>query len=242
MMKEDFSYITPLAYSLLSEPNIAYVIVKDKEGITVNQKGETTIDKANIFIEKVPLEYFQEKVGEVEIGLKKTSLNEQRKSLFSDTLITALVISFLSLLFSFIISKGMISPIRKLIAATKKLTAGERNVQVRENGIIEIQELSISFNKMAETIHNHEKILVNEIKEATKDLSEKMNILEAIANISSSVLEDKIQRFAVLKNTLESIKKYSKANHISLAFLDNKDELDIHELDQAGSLHFSYTT
>lgn len=237
MLEGDYSHISPLTYSLLSEPNIAYVIVKDKGGITVDQKGETTIDKDLIIIEKESLEYFQEKVGTIEIALKTNSLVEQRKDLFSDTLLTALIISFISLLFSFIISKGMSAPIRKLITATKKLTVGERNVQVVEKGIIEIQELSIAFNKMSQTINSHEKILVSEINKATKDLSEKVAILEALANISSSVLEDKIQRFQVMKSTLESLKKHSKANHISLAFLGNKDELDIYELDLNGNLH-----
>ena len=46
---------------------------------------------------------------------------------------------------------------------------------------------------MGETIDNHEKILVNEINKATKDLSEKVAILEVLGNISNSVLEDDIQ-------------------------------------------------
>lgn len=237
MLRGDYSSITPLAYSLLDEPNIAYVIVKDKNGTTVNQKGDTTIDQSSIVLEKFPLDYFQEKVGTIEIALKTSTLVEQRKTLFSDTLITALVISLISLLVSFVISKGMSSPIKKLIFATKKLTAGERNVQVLEKGTIEIQELSAAFNQMSQTINSHEKILVNEINKATADLSEKVAILESLANISSSVLEDKIQRFGVLKNTLESIKKHSKANHISLAFIGNKEALEIYEIDHTGNLH-----
>ena len=39
MLEGKYSQISPLTYSLQSEPNIAYVIVKDKDGITVNQKG-----------------------------------------------------------------------------------------------------------------------------------------------------------------------------------------------------------
>jgi nitrogen fixation/metabolism regulation signal transduction histidine kinase len=230
MMKGDYSFITPLAYSLVSEPNIAYVIVRDKEGTTVNQKGDATMDKDKeknpYLVEKVPLEYFKEKVGEIEIGLRTTTLKEQRRALFYDTLITTLMISFLSLLFSYLISRGMTSPLRRLLAATKKVTEGDRNVKVVEAGMVEVQELSASFNTMAQTINNHEKILVNEINKATQDLSEKVEILEALANISSSVLEDKIQRLIVLKSTLESIKNYSKADHISLAFLNKHNHFD----------------
>jgi diguanylate cyclase (GGDEF)-like protein len=239
MMKGDYSFITPLAYSLVSEPNIAYVIVRDKNGTTVNQKGDVPMDKDKetnpYLVEKVPLEYFKEKVGEIEIGLKTTALKEQRNALFYDTLFTTLMVSFLSILFSYLISRGMASPLRRLLAATKKMTEGDRNVKVVEGGMIEVQELSASFNTMAQTINNHEQILVNEINKATKELSEKVEILEALANISSSVLEDKIQRLEVLKSTLESIKKYSKADHISLAFLNKEDHFDIFELNEDGN-------
>lgn len=83
MLQEDYSHISPLTYSLLSEPNIAYVIVKDKGGATINQKGETTIDKENIVVEKVPLQYFQENVGEVEIALKTDTLQQNKKAFMS---------------------------------------------------------------------------------------------------------------------------------------------------------------
>ncbi len=237
MMEGNYSFITPLAYSLVSEPNIAYVIVKDKDGSTVNQKGDVPLDKDNnqYLVEKVPLEYFKEKVGEIEIGLRTTDLTEQKQALFYDTLITALVISFLSLLFSYVISREMTAPLRKLLAATKKMTEGDRNVQVVEAGIVEIQELSSSFNTMAQTVNNHEQILVEEINKATRELSEKVEILETLANISSSVLEDKIQRFEILKSTLVSIKNFSKASYISLAFLNKHNHFDIFELNEDGN-------
>ena len=52
MLQGKYTEISPLTYSLQSEPNIAYVIVKDKEGITINQKGDTTIDKKKVIVEK----------------------------------------------------------------------------------------------------------------------------------------------------------------------------------------------
>ena len=54
--------------------------------------------------------------------------------------------------------------------------------------ISEIQELANEFNEMALTIQNHENILVNEINKATKELSEKVEILEVLGGISNSVL------------------------------------------------------
>ena len=71
---------------------------------------------------------------------------------------------------------------------------------------------------MALTIQNHENILVNEINKATKALSEKVEILEVLGDISNSVLEDDIQSYEVIKNMLISIKHYILVDHISFSF------------------------
>ena len=78
MLEEEYSKISPLTYSLQSEPNIAYVIVRDQFGTTINQKGEVYHDQLMQII--VPLEYFQVNVGEVEIGVKKISLINKKKT------------------------------------------------------------------------------------------------------------------------------------------------------------------
>lgn len=232
MLEGRYSQISPLTYALQSQPNIAYVIVKDKEGTKVNQKGNIGIDKDAIMVEKVPLEYFQENVGEVEIALKTNTLKTQKKSLLSDTMITVMIFSLISLILSYYISRKLSMPIRKLITATKQFTEGKRNIKVLEkNSIVEIEQLASAFNQMGETIANHEKILVSEINKATKDLSEKVAILEVLGSISNSVLEDDIQSIEVMKIILQSIKKYIDANLISLAIRTKKGRLEILELD-----------
>lgn len=232
MLQEKYSQISPLTYSLQSEPNIAYVIIKDKEGITVNQKGNTTIDKDKIMVEKVPLEYFQENVGEVEIALKIDKLEKQKRSLVFDTIITVLIFSFISLILSYYVSKKLSLPIKKLITATKQFTEGKRNIKVLEKkSVVEIEQLATAFNQMSETIDNHEKILVSEINKATKDLSEKVSILEVLGNISNSVMEDDIQSIEVVKVTLQSIKKYIHADWISYAISNKEGYLEIFDLD-----------
>ena len=233
MLEGDYAKISPLTYSLQSEPNIAYVIVKDKEGTTINQKSDMYTNPVHLIPVKVPLEYFQVQLGEVEIGLKTTSLNQQKRALLSDTIITALIYSLLSLIISVFISKKLTSPIKKLVIATRKITNGDRNVKVIEEvGISEIRELANEFNKMALTIQNHENILVNEINKATKALSEKVEILEVLGDISNSVLEDDIQSYEVIKNMLISIKHYILVDHISFSFQHHNNQIEIIKMDE----------
>ena len=155
----------------------------------------------------------------------------------TDTVLTALLYSLLSLLISYTISKKLSSPINRLITATKQLTKGNHHVTLLEkNSIFEIQELAAEFNQMAQTIHNHEKTLVNEINKATTDLSEKVAMLEVLASISNSVLEDEIQSFEVMKSTLIGIQKYIKKKQISLTFINQNKKFEVFELDQNGQI------
>jgi diguanylate cyclase (GGDEF)-like protein len=232
MLQEDYSQITPLVYSLLSEPNIAFVRITDNEGKIVVQKGETMIDKNEVLVEKIPLQYFQENVGEVDIALRTNTLMKKQEELVSDVVFLTLIISIISLVFSYLITRRLALPINKLIEATKKMIAGHRHVAVEEDKIFEIQQLAVAFNNMTKTINNHEKILVEEIDKATKDLSEKISMLEVLEKISTSVLDDNIERLKVLKNILVSIKQQSKVSRISLAILNKQEILVVHELDQ----------
>lgn len=233
MLKEDYSQITPLAYSLLSEPNIVYVRIKDIEGKTVIQKGNTAIEKEKIIVEKVPLEYFQENVGEVEIALKTDTLQEKQLELYKDAFLITIATSIVSLFISYLITRRLALPINRLILATHQMIAGNRQVAVEEDKIFEIQQLAVAFNNMTKTIKNHETILVEEIDKATKDLSEKVSTLEVLQKISTTVLNDNIDRIEVLKNILLSIKNQSNASQISLAILNKQDRLFLHELNQS---------
>lgn len=237
MLEEDYSKISPLTYSIQSEPNIAYIVVRDKEGLTINQKGDALTNPDQLLVEKIPLEYFQEVVGEVEIGLKTTALEQQQIILFKDTIVTGIIYSLLSLIISYLVSRKQTAPINRLIAATKKLTNGDRNVEVLENmGAIEVQLLATEFNKMASTIQNHENILVEEIKKATKDLSEKVEILEILGDISNSVLEDDIQSIEVMKSTLINIKKYIQVSQVSFAFINSNKKVEVFKLNKNNNI------
>lgn len=237
MLKEDYSQIMPLAYSVLSEPNIAYVRINDSNGITVVQTGKTTIEKDKIIIEKIPLEYFQENVGEVEIALKTDTLIKKQNSLLYDFILLTLGISIVSVFISYLITRRLAQPINKLITATKQMIDGQRHVAVDEDNIYEIQQLAIAFNNMTKTINNHEQILVDEINKATKNLSDQVSILEVLEKISSSVLEDDIDRLEVLKNILINIKSHSHANRISLSILNKQNLLVVHELDEHDQIY-----
>jgi signal transduction histidine kinase/CheY-like chemotaxis protein len=70
------------------------------------------------------------------------------------------------------LAKGLISPIEKLIAATKKIASGEQIEALPITGWEELKSLAISFNYMGEKISQHQSLLELRVEERTAELSQ----------------------------------------------------------------------
>lgn len=230
MLNEDYSSISPLAYSLLDQPNIQYVIVRDQAGTVVNQKGETFTNE-DLFIEKVPLMYFNSNLGEIEIALKKDSLLSKQRDLYTYTLLVMLLVSATSMIISVIISKKLSLPLKELMNAAKAMSEGKRHVKVKEEGTNEIIALSEVFNQMASTIEQNEENLKSEVLRATTRLSEKVKQLKTLGNISQAVLKQNLSHQDVISIILKEIRAFINADRLSITlFDDSKDMVNIYNI------------
>lgn len=233
MLKGEYSQISPLAYSVLDQPNMKYVIIKDIEGRIINQKGETSDSDKKVIVEKIPILYFQKEVGEIEIGLETDEYREQINLLILSTLLTAFITSVASVIISFWFSRRLTLPLKRLVEATREMTMGNRNIVVTEGGTNEMNELLVAFNKMSETVQSYENTLVEKIDMATKVLSDKVEVLEVMRNISQSVIENDLKKDEIIKIILSQLLHYIKVDKITLSISDelNEKSIDIYEFD-----------
>lgn len=230
MLNEDYSSISPLAYSLLDQPNIQYVIVRDQYGKVVNQKGETYTNK-ELFIEKVPLVYFNSNLGEIEIALKEDSLQSKLINLYTYTLLVMLLVSLCSMVISVIVSKKLTLPLKELMNAAKAMSEGKRHIKVKEEGTNEVKALSTVFNQMASTIEKNEENLKKEVLRATTRLSEKIKQLKTLGNISQSVLKQNLSHHDVISIILKEIRAFINPDRLSISlFDDNRNNVNIYNI------------
>lgn len=227
LLEEDYTNISPLAYSLIDQPDVKYVKIRDANGKVINQKGETLDESEKVMIETVSVLYFQKKVGEIEIAVKTNKMEERKENIFRSITITALITSLISLLLSFWVSRRLTLPLKKVVEATKQVTKGNRNVSVPEEQLTEINELMTSFNHMSRTIESFEDNLVNEINTATRSLSDKVQILEAMSNIARSSIENNPSKKEVIRVSLKEILQYIKADKISIALWEEEKPGDV---------------
>lgn len=239
MLNEDYSSISPLAYSLLDQPNIQYVIVRDQAGTVVNQKGETFTNK-ELFIEKVPLVYFNSNLGEIEIALKKDNLLSKQRDLYTYTILIMLIVSASSMVISVIISRKLTLPLKELMVAAKAMSEGKRHIQVKEEGTNEVQSLSTVFNQMATMIEQNEENLKKEVLRATTRLSEKVKQLKTLGNISQAVLKQNLSHQNVVSIILKEIKAFINPDRLSISlFEDNKGIVFIYYITNNDSIMIS---
>ena len=114
---------------------------------------------------------------------------EIRKSKKELTLALASLIMLIGAMLYFAIRKTVLQPLSLLHEGAERIGGGEYGHRVHLNTDDELQDLAFSLNDMAERIEKSHVDLENRIRERTKQLSDSINLREAIlASMSSGVM------------------------------------------------------
>jgi signal transduction histidine kinase len=84
--------------------------------------------------------------------------------------------------------RATVTPIRRIAAATRRMTAGDVGVEVSEGGAGEVGQLAAAFNEMSRSLADHE----GELAERNVDLERLANVLRAVldSTVDGIVLSD----------------------------------------------------
>ncbi len=116
-------------------------------------------------------------------NLKYKSLHNFNDKFLMTTIVILSIISILIIL----IVRYILSPIEKLIIASKKITKGDLKSDIKINGSYELTQLSNSFSIMKDTIKKQIDELEDKIEERTKELKCSNNELqETIINLKQT--------------------------------------------------------
>ena len=190
------------------------------------------------------------RVGDFEWGLvskidKAEALQGVHQLRNTLLLLGAILIPLLTML-SLALARSFIEPIQRLIGATKQITSGDSSVQVKVDSDDEFGELSQSFNRMAQTLHQREEAIQAQLHENDRLL---LNILPArtaerlkkgegsIAEHypSVSVLYADLEGFQHLSTELAPEKAIEVLNELIGAFDDAAERCGVEKLRSTGS-------
>lgn len=134
-----------------------------------NQVGESqrysdTL-KLNMLYIAIPFKKENTIIGVIRVSVKVKKIREITRTFQVQLLIISLILSFFAIIFSFIISKKITDPIKKLTLASKEVAKGNFDTRVYLNNNNEISILAHNFNNMTNRLYTSIKELKMEKEE-----------------------------------------------------------------------------
>jgi len=188
---------------ILTNPNVSYVKVKDKDGNVFVEKGnqealarefspDNSVSEANdgVYDTRAPIMVSDTLYGYVEIGLNIASVTESVSRIKSWTVTLALLEFLLVGLCSYLLGSFLMSQLHQLHEGAKHLGDAVKNNDYREvfvpvRGKDELSELAEAFNQLVERLKEE-----NEQRQRAQDELKELNTL----------LEEKVQDRTSLLN------------------------------------------
>ncbi|OCH12932.1 MULTISPECIES: nitrate/nitrite two-component system sensor histidine kinase NarQ [unclassified Aliivibrio] len=156
-------------------------------------------DNKQIYLNKVSL--FVDQIDHFVFRLQQFS----ERKLITLSIIGALGLSlivFLSVFIIFFTQRQIVSPLHRLVQASKAMTKGNYSVQVDLKSDNELGLLSDSFNHMAKQIHFNYRELENRVEDKTKKLSQANRSLTTLYKCSQQLSASQLDE-QTFKNILD---------------------------------------
>lgn len=154
----------------------------------------------------------------------------------------ALLISIASIFFAALIavllSRNLMSPVRKLVTATRTLKAGNLGKRIEVTSVDEIGQLQSDFNSLAETLERNEQARRQWFADISHELRTPMAVLLGeVEAIQDEIRKPDKQNLQSLHNEIERVNQLiDDLYQLSLSDIGaleyNKDELDIADVIQ----------
>ena len=176
--------------SKIKEKNLSE---EDKEVLALNEISKTELPEMKRLYRNAGFQYythfdFIEEGNRYEVGFsllqyRRTIHQSSRKIVYAMVAVVFLVLTFFPMLFK----TSLVRPLNKLLTGVKNVNDGDLTVQVPVKSYDEIGFLSVSFNSMVrsirqarEELQDYAENLENKVEERTKEVREKMELIEAL--------------------------------------------------------------
>jgi diguanylate cyclase (GGDEF)-like protein len=123
------------------------------------------------------------------------------------------------LLISFATVRSVVKPVQDMIAASRKIAAGEPNTRVRRGGIKELDSLAVAFNDMADRLARAQALATNAHQQLEQKVAERTRQLQELAELDPLTgLPNRRHLFTLLNTCLEKADR--EQCRVGVLFLD----------------------
>jgi diguanylate cyclase (GGDEF)-like protein len=134
----------------------------------------------------------------------------------------ALVVLALVVWISVITVRSVVVPVRRLIAASQRLAAGEPDARVEPDGIKELDSLAVAFNNMAERVTRAQALALDAHHQLEEKVAERTRQLQELAELDPLTgLPNRRQLFTWLKASLARAEQTGQRLGVLFMDVDN---------------------
>ena len=170
-------------------------VLKKQEDTVVGTLGE--VYNIDMFTLQVPVVsgMSDEVIGAIFISMPAPEMQEMQSRILKITGVSIVLVALISLLFSFVVSRKISEPIKRIGNVAKKFAKGDfsSRVEIKDGGynITEVSELAETFNNMAFDLEQADNIRNNFISDVSHELRTPMT---TIGGFVDGILDDTIPR------------------------------------------------
>lgn len=115
--------------------------------------------------------------------------------------------------------RSVVLPVRRLIAASQKIAAGEADARVPRGGIKELDSLAVAFNNMAERLSRAQVVALDAHHQLEEKVAERTRQLQQLAEVDPLTgLPNRRQLFTLLNACIERASRTNR--RVGVLFLD----------------------
>ena len=161
-------------------------IIKAMRGFSTENLRFSTTLMSNMLYMAVPIQEKDTITGVIRVSLFVEDIYMLTKSIEKQIICIAVFLILISLVITFLISRGISRPVKQLAAAAKQVAQGDYNVSVFTKDKGELGELAYSFNKMVlqqEALFNTLSKNKDELKTIISSIKECLLVVDYDGNI-----------------------------------------------------------
>lgn len=207
-----------------------YIIDQVKTGQYVGVSTLGSVYSYDCYSVGIPIKFDETTVGTIFISSSAKNMNNFGKEVTKLFFLAALIACLIAFVIIWLLSYKMVRPIKSMTVAARAFGKGDFSQRVKVKNKDELGELAQSFNNMADSIEQSEKVRKNFIANVSHELKTPMTTISGFVDgmLDGTIKEDRYRYY--LSIVSDEVKRLSRLvrSMLNLSKIDD-DKIELHK-------------
>ena len=233
---DERNLLESLAQGMLEENDVTGVEIENSQGKTLvslikNMPGPYKVSQNAVMLSQSQegrsvdglldgMSIRPEQVGVVRVTYSTAGIKDLVREMRNRFIVVALVLTFLSWVIFYYISRSIVSPVVALAETARKFSMGQKSVRAVGDTTPEIRRLADAFNEMLDSIEKSRKTLIQAYEKIARQ-----EVLAEMGKFSMMIAHEVKNPLAIIKSSLEMLKLDLKISDDNLPLSYAEEEI-----------------